>query len=74
MRANIHWPLVIEIKFNLTLNEEEAEEIDGLGELLSKKVIKKVISTAREMLNFEHFFPQSSSKSSKKCAPLFIVI
>ena len=56
--------LNIEIKFNSTLNEEEAEEIDGLGELPSKKVNKKgVISTARETLNFEHMFPQSSSKS-----------
>ena len=56
--------LNIEIKFNSTLNEEEAEEIDGLGELPSKRVVKKgVISTARETLNFEHMFPQSSSKS-----------
>ena len=56
--------LNIEIKFNSTLNEEEAEEIDGLGELPSKRVVKKgVISTARETLNFEHMFPQSSSES-----------
>ena len=56
--------LNIEIKFNSTLNEEEAEEIEGLGELPSKRVVKKgVVSTARETLNFEHMFPQSSSKS-----------
>ena len=56
--------LNIEIKFNSTLNEEEAEEIDGLGELPSKRVVKKgVISTARETLNFEHMVLQSSSKS-----------
>ena len=56
--------LNIEIKFNSTLNEEEAEEIDGLGELPSKRVVQKgLISTARETLNFEHMFPQSSSKS-----------
>ena len=56
--------LNIEIKFNSTLNEKEAEEIDGLGELPLKRVVKKgVISTARETLNFEHMLPQSSSKS-----------
>ena len=58
-------PLVVEIKVNSTLNEEEAEEIDGLGKLPLKRVVKKggAISTARETLNFEHMFPQSSSKS-----------
>ena len=57
-------PLDIEIKVNSTLNEEEAEEIDGLSELPFKRVVKKgVISTARETLNFEQVFPQSSSKS-----------
>jgi hypothetical protein len=57
-------PLDIEIKVNSTLNEEEAEEIDGLGELPLKRAAKKgVISTARETLNFKHMFPQSSSKS-----------
>ena len=56
----------IEIKVNSTLNEEEAEEIDGLGELPLKRVVKKgVISTACETLDFEHMFPQSSSKSVK---------
>ena len=56
--------LNIEIKFNSTLNEEEAEEGDGLGELPLKRAVKKgVISTARETLNFEHMFPQSSIKS-----------
>ena len=57
-------PLDIEIKVNSTLNDEEAEEIDGLSELPLKRVVKKgVISTARETLNFEQVFPQSSSKS-----------